>query len=231
MDEKKSIIAIIPARGGSKGLSRKNVRILNGKPLIYYTIEVALGTKPIDRVIVSTEDDEIANISRNYGAEVIARPISLALDNTPSLPVFQHVIKYLEDNEQYDPDIIIILQPTSPLRTVCDVEGALNKYLESRCDSMVSVCRAEHPPYLMFTIEDNKMKPIIQNREKITRRQDAPIVYRLNGAIYIAKKDFIMSENKIMDENTIAFEMPVERSVDIDNQIDLEFAEFLSKKH
>ena len=117
MNGKLAILAIIPARGGSKGIPRKNINLLCGKPLIAYTIEAALSSKYIDSVVVSTEDEEIAKITKDYRVEVIPRPLELAHNNTPSLPVFQHVIRFLEEVESFLPNIIVILQPTSPLRT------------------------------------------------------------------------------------------------------------------
>lgn len=180
---KPKILAIIPARSGSKGIPRKNIKILCGKPLIAYTIEAALSSKLVDRVIVSTEDEEIIRIARAYGAEVIMRPLKLAQDDTPSLPVFQQVIKHLAEVENCHPDIIVIRRSTSPLRTVDDIDGAMDKFLHTDYDSVVSLCEVECPPHWMFTLEGDKLKPVIESGEKIMRRQDAPKVYR-SKALY-----------------------------------------------
>jgi len=227
---KSNILAIIPARGGSKGIPRKNVRLLCGKPLIAYTIEAALSSKLIDRVVVSTEDKEIAKVSKKYGAEVIRRPPELAQDDTPSLPVYQHAIRHLEKMEDYRPEIIVILQPTSPLRIAEDIDRAIEKFLETGYDSIVSVCEAEHLPHWMYTLAGNKLKPIIKDRENVTRRQDAPKVYRLNGAVYITSRDIIMKENRVLGRDTRAHIMPLERSIDIDTALDLKLAELLIRR-
>lgn len=225
------ILAIIPARGGSKGIPRKNIRFLCGKRLIAYAIETALNSKLIDRVVVSTEDEEIAKITLAYGAEVIPRPLELAQDDTPSLPVYKHAINYLEQIENFHPDIIVILQPTSPLRTVKDIDRAIQKFLETECDSVVSVCEVEHSPHWIYTLEGDSLKPVIEGGEKITRRQDAPETCRLNGAIYVTYRDIIMEQNRVLGGDMRAYIMPVERSVDIDTGIDLKLAELLMKEN
>ncbi|MFC1926569.1 cytidylyltransferase domain-containing protein [Chloroflexota bacterium] len=227
---KTNTIAIIPARGGSKGVPRKNIRLLAGKPLIAYSIEVALKSKLIDRVLVSTEDNEIAEIAAKFGAEVIKRPQELARDNTPSLPVFQHVIRYLDQEEGYHPETIVVLQPTSPLRTEEDIEQAMKKLSETNCDAVVSVCDLEHPPDWMYVLDGDKLKYFIRDENRVHRRQDAAKVYRSNGAIYITRRDVIIEQNSLFGKDTRAILMPPERSIDIDSEIDLELAELLIKK-
>jgi CMP-N-acetylneuraminic acid synthetase len=224
------IIAIIPARGGSKSVPRKNIRLLCGKPLIVYTIEAALSSKYIKRVIVSTEDEEIAEIAKECGAAVTVRPSELAQDDTPSLPVFKHVIKHLEEVDGFSPELIVVLQPTSPLRTVEDIDGAIQKFLETDCDSVVSVCEVDHPPHWMYTLEGNRLKPLIEDGEKITRRQDAPKVYRINGAIYVTYRDVIMKQNRVLGHDTRPYVMPPVKSVDIDTALDFKFAELLMRE-
>ena len=225
-----NILAIIPARGGSKGIPRKNVRLLCGKPLIAYTIEAALSSKLVNRVVVSTEDKEIAEVSKKYGAEVISRPTELAQDDTPSFPVFQHAIRYLEEVKDYHPEIIVVLQPTSPLRIVDDIDGAIEGFLEAKYDSIVSVCEVEHPPHWMYTLAGNRLKPVIKGGENVTRRQDAPKVYRLNGAVYVSSRDTTMKENRVLGRDTGAYIMPLERSVDIDTELDFKLAELLMRE-
>ena len=223
-------LAIIPARGGSRGIPRKNVRLLCGKPLIAYTIEVALSSQPIDRVVVSTEDKEIAEVSKKYGAAVIRRPSELARDDTPSLPVFQHVVSHLEETEDYRPQVIVILQPTSPLRTVEDVDRAIERFLEGTYDSIASVCEVEHPRHWMYTLVKNKLRPVIKDGEKVIRRQDAPKVYRLNGAVYVTSTDTIMKENRVLGRDTGAYIMPLESSIDIDTELDFKLADLLMRE-
>lgn len=229
--KKPNIIAIILARGGSKSLPYKNIRLLDGKPLIYHTITEARKSKYLQRLIVSTEDSHIAEIARKYGAEVIERPVALAQDDTPSRPVYQHVIGYLEEVENFSPDIIVVLQPTSPCRLVEDIDGAIEMFLKTDCDSVVSVCEAEHPPHWMFHMEGSRLKPIFKDWDRVTQRQIAPKTYQLNGAVYVIHRDVIMEHKKgVMGSNIRAFIMPLERSVDIDSELDLKLAEIVIKE-
>lgn len=225
-----NVVTIIPARGGSKGIPRKNVRLLCGKPLIAYTIEAARSSKLIDRVVVSTEDEEIAEVSKRYGAEVIRRPLELARDDSPSLLVYQHVIRHLEKTEDYRPEIIVILQPTSPLRIVEDIDRAVEGFVKAKYDSIVSVCEVEHPPHWMYTLAGNRLKPVIKDQENVTQRQDAPKVYRLNGAVYVTSREIIMKENRLLGRNTRAHIMPLERSIDIDTELDFKLADLLMRE-
>ena len=221
------VLAIIPARGGSRALPRKNIRLLCGKPLVVYTIKAALASKLIDRVILSTEDEEIARVSREYGAEVIIRPLELARDDTASLPVYQHATRHLEDVENYHPEVIVVLQPTSPLRLVEDIDRAIEVFLKGKHDSGVSVCEVEHPLQWMYTLVRDRLEPIMKDGYNVTRRQDALKVYRLNGAIYVTTGDIIMKENRVLGSDTGAYVMPPERSVDIDTERDFRLADLL----
>lgn len=228
VSKKPNIIGIIPARGGSKNVPRKNIRLLNRKPLIYYTIKEGQRSKYIHRLFVSTEDREIAEIAKGYGAEVVPRPIELAQDDIPARPVYQHVIKYLERMEKFYPNIVVALQPTSPFRLVEDIDGAIEKFLETDCDSVASVCETEHPPHWIYSLDGDRLKPIIEGSEKITLRQDAPKTYRLNGAVYVIHRDVLMEHTQgVMGSNIRPFIMPHERSIDIDTHIDLKLAELL----
>lgn len=226
-----AIIAIIPARGGSKSIPRKNIKLLAGKPLIVYTIETSLKCK-LDRVIVSTDDEEIAAISKKHGAEVpFIRPKELALDTTPMLPVLQHAVSYLEQDEKFRIDIVVLLQPTSPFREASDIENCIKKLKNEKADSVVTVCEAEHNPYfVMMRFQDDNLMPLLKTVKPVTTRQDAPKVYRLNGAVYAVKRDVLMNENKIFTDNTKAVIMPQEKSIDLDRPLDFEFADFLIKK-
>ena len=225
-----TIIAIIPARGGSKKLPRKNIRLLNGRPLIYYTIKAAQKSKYLERIIVSTEDKEIAEIAKRLGAEVINRPRELARDETPTLPVLQHVIHHLEEKENCRPDVIVILQPTSPLRTPEDIDAAVKKFRETKCDSVVSVCEVEHPIEWMYTLDRDRMKPLMKDGARITRRQDAPMVYRLNGAVYVTRRETITQKNTVLAGDLRAYVMPPERSIDIDTEMDFKLAELILRE-
>jgi len=230
MGKKPNIIAIIPARGGSKSVPRKNIRLLNRRPLMYYTIKETQKSKYIDRLFVSTEDGEIAEIARGYGAEVISRPVELAQDDTPSLPVYQQVIEHLEEVGTFYPSVIVILQPTSPLRTVEDIDDAIEKFLKIDCDSVVSVCEAEHPPEWLYKLEGDRLKPLVERGNRVTRRQDAPKTYRLNGAVYVTTRDTLIKQNTTTGNDTAAYIMPLERSIDIDTELDLKVAEIVMKE-
>jgi len=221
------VVAIIPARGGSEGVYRKNIKLLAGKPLISYTITEALKSRLLDKAVVSTEDREIAEIAAGYGAEVIERPAELARDDIPTLPVLQHAIHHLEEAGDYAVGLVVLLQPTSPLRTVADIDGCIQKLRATGSDSVVSVCEVDYSPYWMFTLDGDRLKRLMEGGEKITRRQDAPRVYKPNGAVYVTRRDVIMEQNKVMGDDTRAFMMPAERSLDIDTEIDFRLAEIL----
>lgn len=228
----KSILAIIPARGGSKGIPRKNIKPLNGKPLIGYTIEEALKSKYIDRIIVSTEDSEIAELSRRCGAEVpFLRPKELAEDSTPGMDPILHCIDWLEVNDNYQPAYIVCLQCTSPFRKSYQVDDAIEILVNNNGDSIVSVCESEVSPYWMKKIKDGKICSFLDNIDFIPRRQELPIVYRLNGGIYIAKTDLLKEQKSWYTKDTIPYIMDKISSVDIDDILDFKFAEFLIKEN
>ena len=222
----KSIIAIIPARGGSKGIPRKNIKKLGSKPLIAYTIEEALKSKCLDHVFVSTEDPEIANISKEYGAQVIDRPASLAKDTSKTVDAVLHAIEYLE-REGIHPHTVVLLQPTSPLRDVEDIDAAVNLFLDNECDSVISVCEPDHSPFWCFTISGKYLKPILDKKFDDTRRQDLPRVVTPNGAIYISSPETIRRYKGFNGDRIIPYCMPPERSIDIDKPLDFTIAEVL----
>lgn len=227
----KKILAIIPARGGSKGIPRKNIKVFNNKPLIAYTINEALKSKYIDRVIVSTEDDEIASVSKYYGAEVpFLRPKELSADSTPGIDPIIHCINWFNQNENYYPDYVCLLQCTSPLRKTKHIDEALEKIIYNESDSLVSVCESEISPYWMKKIEDGKMKDFLDATKFYSRRQDIPKVYRLNGAIYISKTESLLNNKSFHTENTLPYVMDRITSIDIDDMVDFKFAEFLMKE-
>jgi len=222
----KSIIAIIPARGGSKGIPRKNIKNLGGKPLIAYTIDEALRSKYLEHVFVSTEDPEIAKISKEYGAQVIDRPASLAEDTSKTVDAVLHAIEYLE-KEGTHPHVVVLLQPTSPLRAADDIDVAVKLFLDNECDSVISVCEPDHSPFWCFTISGKYLQPLIDNKFDNTRRQDLPRVVTPNGAIYISTPETIRKYEGFYGDRIIPYCMPPERSIDIDGPIDFTIAEVL----
>lgn len=214
----KKILAIIPARGGSKGIPKKNIRLLAGKPLIAYTIEAALKSKYLDRIIVSTDDKEIMGISKKYKAEIIKRPKKLAQDTTPTQPVLEHVLDFLRKHENYKPDIIVLLQPTSPLRTAYHIDGAINKFLKEKYDSLLSACPSDK---FIWKIERDTAISVNHGRKKRIRRQDRKPEYRENGATYISKYDTLIKKHNIMNGKIGLYIMPEENSIEIDTKFDL----------
>jgi CMP-N,N'-diacetyllegionaminic acid synthase len=226
-----SVLTIIPARGGSKGIPRKNIKVINGEPLIAYTIKEAKKSKYISRIIVSTEDEEIAQISKKYGGEVpFLRPMELAEDNTPGIDPVIHCIEWLRNNEEYVPDYICLLQCTSPFRTSMQIDEAIEKIINLKGDSLVSICESEVSPYWMKKVENGKMKDFLEEVPAFARRQDVPMVYRLNGAIYISKTEPLLKNRGWYTENTLPFIMDKISSVDIDDMMDFRFSEFLMKE-
>lgn len=220
---KPSVLAIIPARGGSKGIPHKNIAKLNGKPLIAYTIECAKKSKFVHEIVVSTDDSKIADISKRYGVKTLRRPSSLAQDRSSSESVFYHVLSTIKEDF---PDIVVILQPTSPLRTSSDIDAAVKLFLKSKCDSVVSVCPVEHPPHWIYKkTSTDRLTSLLGKTLK--RRQDASNYYRLNGAVYVTSAKQFLKRKKILTTNIKGYVMPHERSVDIDSLLDLKFAEFL----
>ncbi len=228
------LLGVITARGGSKGLPRKNVRSLAGKPLIVHTIDAALGLGDrLHRLVVSTDDDEIAQISRTAGAEVpFRRPPKLSRDDTPSIPVVQHAVRWVEENDENLVNWILLLQPTSPLRTTADLAAALDLIQDGDPTAVVSVCEAnESHPLKMKVIENGLVRSYDPNgfREGL-RRQDYTLVYKTNGAVYLTRRDVLMEHNSLLGERTKPLVMPVERSVDIDTELDFRVAETLMEE-
>lgn len=224
------IIAIIPARGSSKRLPRKNILRLKDKPLLAWSIDAAKNCALIDRVIVSTDDSEIAKAALAYGAEVpFMRPDFLATDITSMSDTVLHAIKELELSPE---DIVVILQPTSPLRNSEDIEAALILLKERQADGVISVCPCEHPPQWSNTLPDNLSMNNFLSHEILSKRsQDFPPSYRLNGAIFAFSVIALMSNKGISyGPNVFAYVMRTERSVDIDTQNDFDLAEFLMSK-
>jgi CMP-N,N'-diacetyllegionaminic acid synthase len=221
-------LGVIPARGGSKSIPRKNAKVIAGKPLLAWTVESALRSKTLNQVIVSTDDEEIAGIGRKWGARVpFIRPFELAQDDTPTLPVIQHAVSWLESTEGYIPEIVLLLQPTSPLRRTEHIDQAVELLLQTGADSVVSVCLSEQSPYWMKRLEGDRVFPFLNKAPEYTRRQELPRVYRLNGALYATRYDVLMRQRRILGEDTRAIVMDAESSIDIDSQLDFKIAEML----
>ena len=224
------VLALIPARGGSKGVPRKNLKPLCGKPLIAWTIEAALNAKYVDRVVVSTEDEEIATEARKWGAEVpFIRPMQLAQDDTHRNLVVRHALE-----EMPGFDYIVLLQPTSPLRTADDITISIRMVLEKDADSCVSVVKHHASPYWMFVKNDKGAFEPFMDNWVFPRRQDLPDVYALNGAIFVSKTHSFFEDHypdPFLTPNSLMYEMPNERSIDIDGYFDLKCAEtFIQSK-
>lgn len=231
MINNQTVLAIIPARGGSKGVPRKNIRDFCGKPLIAWTIEEALKCKYIDRLLVSTEDQEIAAVAKKYGAEVpFLRPEDLARDETPGIEPVLHAISWLREHEKFSPDLTCTLQCTSPFRKAYQISEALEKLVAGPYDSIISVCESEVNPYWMKKIEDGKLKDFMPTGINYTRRQDLPKVYRLNGALYLAWTSLLVRNKNWYTEKTIPYVMDKASSLDIDDLLDFKIAEYLMKE-
>jgi N-acylneuraminate cytidylyltransferase/CMP-N,N'-diacetyllegionaminic acid synthase len=227
------ILAIIPARGGSKGVLRKNLRNLWGKPLIQWSIDEAKKSKYIDRIVISTEDNEIEELSIRAGVEVIKRPIELAQDDSPTIDSIVYTLNKLEEIEGYTPNYVLLLQCTSPFRNAEDIDASIDTLLNKNDNfkSLISVSREEHPPWWLKTIDsDGAMKDFISyDKEKYTRRQSFQPVYRLNGAIYICEINELKKYKSFETDRTLAYIMDSSSSIDIDTEEDLRLAEYILK--
>jgi len=230
LENMNQILAVIPARLGSKRLPKKNIRKLHGKPLLAYTIDAAKNSRHLNRFVVSTEDIEIAQISQSFSTEVIMRPPKLARDETPTEDVIIDVLEQLRNKEQYVPDIIVLLQPTSPLRTTEDIDNAIVTFLNSLGESLISVTEYDHTPYWALRIEKGVLKPeFIKGSFK--RSQDLPKLYRPNGSIFITRVKMFLKYRSFYTNQIIPFIMPRERSIDIDDEFDFSITEFLLKNY
>jgi CMP-N,N'-diacetyllegionaminic acid synthase len=223
MSESRRVIAVIPARGGSKGLPGKNIKPVNGRPLLAWTIEAAQGSHVLDRVILSSDDAAIMAVATQLGCDVpFRRPEVLATDVASSVDVVLHALDALPGF-----DTVVLLQPTSPLRSSADIDAAFERFRSGGAETCVSVTIVEHSPYWMYFVdENNSIAPVLPAPNAMTRRQDLPPVYALNGAIYIADVDVLRRTRSFVTPRTVAYVMPTTRSLDIDNAAD--FAAFSS---
>ena len=219
----KNVLAVITARGGSKGVERKNVRSVAGKPLIAWTIEEAKKSKYIDKLILSSDNEEIINVAKKFGCEApFVRPKELAEDDTPGILPVLHAIKEIPGY-----DYVVLLQPASPLRLIEDIDGCISQCVISQSFSCVTVTESRKHPHWMFYVDqaDNKLRNFIDNIEIATRRQDLSKVYALNGAVYVADISVLLKTESFLTRETTAYIMPEERSLDIDSEFDIKVAE------
>lgn len=227
-----TILAVITARGGSKGLPRKNILLINGKPLISHTISAALGSKYLSHnpIVVSTDDPEIARISIEFGAEVpFMRPKELAIDEMTIYPVLTHALLWYQEHKGFHPEYTLLLQPTSPLRTSHDIDEAIKIMIDKDADGVVSVYASQPHPFLSKKLVDGKVQNLIESDTVYHRRQDMPDSYTLNGALYIAKSQLLLDKQTFYTDNTYPYIMPIERSIDIDSEWEMFLAEMLLK--
>lgn len=218
--------AFIFARGGSKGLPGKNIKLLADKPLIAYSIDVALQVKGIESVFVSTDDENIAKVAREYGAQVIKRPMELAQDDSPEWLAWRHAIQWTIDN--HGPfDGFVSLPPTSPLRCKEDVEAAISKRENSGADICISVTPSARSPYfnMVKIAPDGAVRLVISPSDNVQRRQDAPTVFDITTVVYATTTEFVMKNYGIFSGSVVAIEVPKHRAVDIDDIYDFRMAE------
>lgn len=222
-------IALICARGGSKGLPGKNIRPLAGVPLIGWSIKIAKNIKNISKVIVSTDSEEIAQIAREYGAEVpFMRPKELGLDKSPEWLVWRHALEFLEKQE-YKIDGLVVIPPTAPLRAVEDINNCITEFEQGDVDVVITVSDAHRSPYFnMVTIgSDSRASLVIPQKTSITRRQDAPIVYDMTTVAYVVRPQYVHESDGVFEGRVRSVIIPIERALDIDTPLDFKIAESL----
>jgi len=225
------ILGLIPARGGSKGIPLKNIHPLAGRPLLAYTCQAALKSKMLSRVILSTDHKKIASVGERYGVDVpFLRPRKYSLDTSPSIDVVTHALKWLADEEKWIPDIVVLLQPTSPLRRSKHIDEAVELFISEQVDTVVSVIKVPHQfsPYSIQKLEDGLLKDYYQDELGFDRyrRQNMPILYARNGpAILVSSGSVIKKCNGFYGDTILPFIMEEEDSIDIDNTFDLQLAE------
>jgi CMP-N-acetylneuraminic acid synthetase len=226
-------IALICARGGSKGLHNKNIKDLGGKPLIAWAIDTAKQVERISKIIISTDSPKIAQISENFGAEVpFIRPKELSEDGSSEWDVWRHALEFLKEH-RHKIDGLVVIPPTAPLRNVQDINNCIDEYEKNQCDIVITVTKSHRSPYFnMVQIDDNDFSSIVIPRnEKIYRRQDSPEVFDMTTVAYVVKPEFVFQKNGIFEGRVKSIHIPLERAIDIDTIFDLNIAKyFLSKK-
>ena len=228
-----NIVALICARGGSKGIPNKNIKLLGGKPLIVRAINQAKELKEINRVIVSTDSKEIANLAIDAGAEVpFMRPTELAKDNAPEWLVWRHALENIKKKDGNFPDILIVIPVTAPLRTVVDLKNCLIEYQKGNADIIITVTDSHRNPYFnMVKVDEEGVASLVITPEKnITRRQDTPDIYDVTTVAYVTTPKFILEKDNIFSGKVRHVHIPIERALDIDTPFDLKIAELLLSK-
>jgi len=223
-----SVVGVVPARGGSKSIPRKNIALLGGRPLLAYTIDAVSGSRLLDRTILSTDSDEIADLGRSLGLEVpYLRPADLAEDTTPIVPVLLQLLDWLEQGGGVV-EALVLLQPTSPFRTAADIDGAVKLLRDRDADSVVTIMPVPHQfnPVSVMTMENERLTPFLPG-EPVLRRQDKPRVFARNGPAVLVVRPRILRQHRLYGEATCGYEMPADRSVDIDGPDDLALAELM----
>jgi len=225
------VIAVVFARGGSKGVLRKNIRMLAGKPLLAHAIEIARSVRLIDRTVVSTDDSEIAEIARRWGADVpFLRPAELAADDSPEWPAWQHAVRSLEAiPPTRRVDVLVSIPATSPLRAAEDVEACIRLLLESDADAVITVTPARRSPYFNMVVLTDGYAILVNPPPAggVHRRQDAPAVFDITTVAYAARRDYVLTASSLLEGKVRAVIVPESRALDIDTETDLRFAEFL----
>lgn len=224
MIDGKRVLGVIPARGGSKGIPGKNIRPLGGKPLIAWTIEAGKRSAHLDRLVLSSDDDDIARVAEECGCEVpFRRPAELARDDTPGVEPPLHALAMLPGY-----DYVVLLQPTSPFRIAADIDACLEKCVAEKAPACVSVVEASQSPYWTYIMTvQGRLRPCVKDAPVFARRQDVPPAYVLNGAVYAAEAAYLNEKRSFLGEETVAHIMPRERSPDLDTMLDWQFAEFM----
>lgn len=224
------VVALICARGGSKGLPGKNIRFLAGRPLIAWAISQAKAVKRVQRVIVSTDSEDIAEVARQAGAEVpFLRPAQLAQDNSPEWLVWRHALDFVKGDAGTYPEGLLVVPATAPLRAVTDLEQCLDEYEKGGVDVVVTVTDAHRSPYfnMVQVRKDGTVGLVIPPMSAIVRRQDVPVVYDLTTVAYVARPEFVMTQNGIFEGRVRSVHVPLERAIDIDTALDFKIAECL----
>ena len=227
-----NVVGFIFARAGSKRLPGKNILPIAGKPLIAWSIECALKVSRIERLIVSTDSKEIANIAKDYGAEVpFMRPSWLATDESAEWDSWNHGLNYLKESTGTLPNIMVSIPPVAPLRASIDIENCLNEYDKGSSDIVISVTESRRSPYfnMVKTLPDEKYDLVSPPESLIYRRQDVPIVYDITTVCYVANSEFVLSHKSIFEGRVGAVHVPIERAIDIDTPLDFQVAEYLMK--
>ncbi len=231
IDSGLQVFAVIPARGGSKGLPRKNILPLHGKPLIAWTIEAAINALHVDGVLVTSDSEEILRVAEERGASPLLRPRHLASDSSSSEPVIAHAISFLRKSRSTEDFIVLFLQPTSPLRTAEHIDAALSSFVRSSARALISVYQPSKTPFKAYVADgDGYLTGLVSPDAPYLRRQDLPISYYPNGAIYIFLASAFMDGQRIPRDGVVSFEMSEALSLDIDTEFDMRCAEQILSK-